>query len=274
MHPLFAKADRLSAEVIGAPFRVHRMMGSTLESNETTSMLLGLLFNFDEVRLVDGISRLILPGANNLEQKETKGTKSRLYRQRKASISTSRLDFRAARCAAQSWQHGMEKLRGDRLVGHFFAASRETAGNRRPDRRAVPGQPDELSDPMTRTDHESWIASKGRDSVAPVGEHGKPPCSCRLSHERPEQGRRNSCRWGLKPVEEARRARIAEPTRSLRSTGPVSTVNRARFKLGVSCDEADYPFFSVRFYQRSACPSRTRPPLRPCDQRSRWRGRD
>ena len=28
---------------------------------------------------------------------------------------------------------------------------RETAGNRRPDRRAAPGQPDGLSDPMTRS---------------------------------------------------------------------------------------------------------------------------
>jgi hypothetical protein len=26
--------------------------------------------------------------------------------------------------SAQRWQHGMEKLRGDRLVGRFFAASR------------------------------------------------------------------------------------------------------------------------------------------------------
>ena len=52
------------------------------------------------------------------------------------------------------WQHGMEKLRGDRLVGPFFAwpAARNAAGkSRRPHRRAAPGQPDGLSDPMTRS---------------------------------------------------------------------------------------------------------------------------
>ena len=51
MHPFFAKADRLSGEVIGAAIEVHRIIGP-------------LLFNFREVKLVDGISRLMLPGAN------------------------------------------------------------------------------------------------------------------------------------------------------------------------------------------------------------------
>ncbi len=132
MHPLFAKADRLSAEVIGAAIEVHRIMGpGLLESIYQQCLVhelelrgipvrdqqevviayksavfkeklkfdllvddcllvelkavqavvpihkaqllsymklldvpLGLLFNFHEVRLVDGISRLILPGAN------------------------------------------------------------------------------------------------------------------------------------------------------------------------------------------------------------------
>ena len=132
MHPLFAKADRLSAEVIGAGIEVHRIMGPGLlgsiyercllrelelrgiaarnqeevviDDKDTvfTEILrfdllvngcllvelqairdvlpihkaqllsymrllnvpLGLLFNFHEVKLVDGISRLILPGAN------------------------------------------------------------------------------------------------------------------------------------------------------------------------------------------------------------------
>jgi hypothetical protein len=51
IHPLFANADRLSGEVIGAAIEVHRIMGpGLLESNE--------------VKLVDGISRLVLPGAN------------------------------------------------------------------------------------------------------------------------------------------------------------------------------------------------------------------
>ena len=132
MHPNFAKADRLSGEVIGAAIEVHRIMGpGLLESiyercllrelelrgiparnqqevvidykgtmfKETLrfdwlvddglmvelkaihdvlpihkaqllsymkllNVALGLLFNFHEVKLVDGISRLILPGAN------------------------------------------------------------------------------------------------------------------------------------------------------------------------------------------------------------------
>jgi GxxExxY protein len=132
MHPNFAKADRLSGEVIGAAIEVHRIMGpGLLESIYERCLLrelelrgvpvlnqeevvidykgtvfketlkfdllvdgcllvelkaihdvlpihkaqllsymkllnvpLGLLFNFHEVKLVDGISRLILPGAN------------------------------------------------------------------------------------------------------------------------------------------------------------------------------------------------------------------
>jgi GxxExxY protein len=132
MHPLFAKADGLSGEVIGAAVEVHRVMGpGLLESiyerclerelelrgirvlsqqevvidykgtvfKETLrcdllidgcllvelkavqdvqpihkaqllsymkllNVPLGLLLNFHEVTLVDGISRLVLPGAN------------------------------------------------------------------------------------------------------------------------------------------------------------------------------------------------------------------
>ena len=132
MHPLFAKADRLSGEVIGAAIEVHRIMGpGLLESiyerclmcelelrgipvrnqrevvieykgdvfNEVLkfdllvddcllvelkavqdvapihkaqllsymkllNVPLGLLFNFHEVKLADGISRLVLQGAN------------------------------------------------------------------------------------------------------------------------------------------------------------------------------------------------------------------
>ena len=133
MHPLFAKADGLSGEVIGAAVEVHRVMGpGLLESiyqrclarelelrgipilNQQEVVIvykgtafkeslrcdllidgcllvelkavqevlpihkaqllsymkllnvpLGLLFNFHELTLVDGMSRLILPGANN-----------------------------------------------------------------------------------------------------------------------------------------------------------------------------------------------------------------
>jgi len=65
MHPLFAKADRLSGEVIGAAFEVHRIMGpGLLESIYELNVPLGLLFNFHEGTLVGGISRLVLPGAN------------------------------------------------------------------------------------------------------------------------------------------------------------------------------------------------------------------
>ena len=67
MHPLFAKADKLSGEVIGAAILVHRIMGPGLLELSYMKLLnvpLGLLFNFHEVKLVDGISRLILPGAN------------------------------------------------------------------------------------------------------------------------------------------------------------------------------------------------------------------
>jgi GxxExxY protein len=138
MHPLFAKADSLSGEVIGAAIEVHRIMGpGLLESIYERCLLrelelrgihalheeqiaidykgtvfeeklkfdllvencllvelkaiqdvlpihkaqllsymkllnvpLGLLFNFHETRLGDGISRLILPGAN---QSRTEG---------------------------------------------------------------------------------------------------------------------------------------------------------------------------------------------------------
>jgi GxxExxY protein len=133
MHPLFAKADRLSGEVIGAAIEVHRIMGpGLLESIYERCLLhelelrsipvvrqqevviaykrvvfqemlrfdllvdgclfvelkavqevlpihqaqllsymkllnipLGLLFNFHEVTLAGGMSRLLLPGANN-----------------------------------------------------------------------------------------------------------------------------------------------------------------------------------------------------------------
>ena len=66
MHPLFVKADSLSGEVIGAAIEVHRIMGpGLLESIKLLNVPQGLLFNFPEVKLVDGISRLVLPGANN-----------------------------------------------------------------------------------------------------------------------------------------------------------------------------------------------------------------
>jgi hypothetical protein len=49
---------------------VYRITGTVMPN-----IPLGPLFNFHEVKLVDGISRLILPGASSLEQKGTKVTK-------------------------------------------------------------------------------------------------------------------------------------------------------------------------------------------------------
>jgi hypothetical protein len=50
----------------------------------------------------------------------------RLLRARKASISAELAEiFERLGCSAQSWRAELKKLRGDRLVGRFFAASRE-----------------------------------------------------------------------------------------------------------------------------------------------------
>jgi hypothetical protein len=56
MHPRLETADRFSHEVIGAAIEVHRIL-------KLLDVPLGLVFNFHEIRLVDGLSRLILPGA-------------------------------------------------------------------------------------------------------------------------------------------------------------------------------------------------------------------
>jgi GxxExxY protein len=141
MHPLFAKADRLSREVIGAAIEVHRILGpgllesiyerclmrefdlrgvSVLNQEEVVieykgdvfkerlrfdllvegcrlvelkavkdvlpihsaqllsymrllNVPLGLLFNFHEIKLVDGISRLLLLGANRVGTEGNQG---------------------------------------------------------------------------------------------------------------------------------------------------------------------------------------------------------
>ena len=52
---------------------------------------------------------------------------SRLFREGKAPISAELAGvFERLGCSAQSWQIQIEKLRGDRLLGRFFAASRKT----------------------------------------------------------------------------------------------------------------------------------------------------
>ena len=49
----------------------------------------------------------------------------RLFRQGQASISEELAGIiERLGLSAQRWQHGMEKLRGDRLLGRLFAASR------------------------------------------------------------------------------------------------------------------------------------------------------
>ena len=49
----------------------------------------------------------------------------RLFRQGKASISAELAGiFERLGWSAQGWQSRLEKLRGDRLLGRFFAASR------------------------------------------------------------------------------------------------------------------------------------------------------
>ena len=53
MHPNFERADHLSAEVIGAAVEVQLL-----------DTPLGLLMNFHNLRLTDGVSRLLVPGAN------------------------------------------------------------------------------------------------------------------------------------------------------------------------------------------------------------------
>ena len=60
MHPNFERADDLSAEVIGAAVEVHRTFGPGL-------------INFHNVRLTDGVSRLIVPGANRPARFLTEG---------------------------------------------------------------------------------------------------------------------------------------------------------------------------------------------------------
>ena len=77
----------------------------------------------------------------------------RLFRQGKASISEEPAGiFERLGFSAQRLQHGMEKLRDDRLVGRFFAASRaklREIADRIGVRHVV--NLNGLSDPMTRS---------------------------------------------------------------------------------------------------------------------------
>jgi PD-(D/E)XK nuclease superfamily protein len=66
MHHLAKQAAALTEDVIGAAIEVHRDKGpGLLESIYEWCLVieLGLLINFNNERLVDGVSRLVLPGA-------------------------------------------------------------------------------------------------------------------------------------------------------------------------------------------------------------------
>ena len=55
MHPLFQQASALTESIIGAAIEVHHM--------KLLDVPLGLLINFHEMKVTNGINRLILPGA-------------------------------------------------------------------------------------------------------------------------------------------------------------------------------------------------------------------
>jgi hypothetical protein len=68
VHPLYAKAEGLTETIIGGAIEVHRSKGPGLIGSIYESCLvkeLGLLINFHEMKLTDGVRRLILPGANH-----------------------------------------------------------------------------------------------------------------------------------------------------------------------------------------------------------------
>ena len=64
LHALFKKADELSHLVIGAAIEVHRLKGPGLLEMNLLNIPLGLIINVHEMKLVDGVVRMILPGAN------------------------------------------------------------------------------------------------------------------------------------------------------------------------------------------------------------------
>jgi hypothetical protein len=64
LHALFKKADELSHLVIGAAIEVDRLKGPGLLEMNLLNIPLGLIINVHEMKLVDGVVRMILPGAN------------------------------------------------------------------------------------------------------------------------------------------------------------------------------------------------------------------
>ena len=65
------KLTRFSGDVIGAAIELDRIMGPGLLESIYERFL-----RLRAVKLVDGISRLVVPGANDFEQKAAKATKS------------------------------------------------------------------------------------------------------------------------------------------------------------------------------------------------------
>jgi hypothetical protein len=61
VHPLFEQASGITHDVIGAAIEVHQDKGAGLLESIYE---LGLLINFHALKLTDGVSRLMLPGAN------------------------------------------------------------------------------------------------------------------------------------------------------------------------------------------------------------------
>ena len=61
MHTSFSKASGLTHDVIGSAIEVHKDKGP---GHEAAGHSPGLIVNFNESKLTDGVSRLILPGAN------------------------------------------------------------------------------------------------------------------------------------------------------------------------------------------------------------------
>jgi hypothetical protein len=61
MHPLFSQASEMNRDIIGAAIEVHQDKGpGLLEPIHEWC----LTINFNELKRTDGVSRLILPGAN------------------------------------------------------------------------------------------------------------------------------------------------------------------------------------------------------------------
>jgi hypothetical protein len=83
-----------------------------------------------DVQVLDTVAADQRSGSRSASRNSGKSLKlveytGRLFRQGKASIAQDLAGiFERLGLSAQRWQHGMEKLRGDRLVGRFFAASR------------------------------------------------------------------------------------------------------------------------------------------------------